>query len=89
MQKRPWHDFIPAPPVIDFAYLKSCWPEVERREPHRQQKRFVFPNGLIVEAGSRRWAEGSVFRSKQRQDKRFGKQLPAEISAGRTGRRMG
>lgn len=26
---------VPTPPTIDFAYLKSCWPDTTRQEPHR------------------------------------------------------
>lgn len=47
-EKKPWRDFIPTAPTVDFAYLKACWPEVARRRPHVQAQKRPMPTFRII-----------------------------------------
>ena len=33
-EKKAWRDYIPEPPVIDFAWMKQWWPETAMRKAH-------------------------------------------------------
>jgi hypothetical protein len=33
-----WRDFIPTPPVIDFAWLKQWWTDETHKKPHAGTK---------------------------------------------------